>query len=402
MNIKRTIFLSLLLTNTLIVSANKGSSSKEKISFKFDKVISFAEQQYTKACSTLDITKGMPRNAHADGTWRQTGIRDWVSGFFPGSLWYIYELTGNQKWEKEARKWTEALEDVQSYDGNHDSGFMVYCSYGNGYRLTKDESYKQIILNTSQTLSTRYRPEVGTILSWGNIHQKNPTKHITIIDNMMNLEMLMWASKNGGSKKFADISITHSNTTLKHHFRKDGSSYHGVIYNPKNGEVINKRTYQGYNDETMWARGQSWGIYGYVMMYRETGMKKYLKMAMKCADRCIERLPEDVIPYWDYDAPGIPKREKDASAASIMASAFLEIYEHTGKIEYYNWAVKMLNTLSTKAYWPTKDNYQCIILHSVGHYPGNSEVNVNINYADYYYLEAIVRLKRLTETGSIF
>jgi len=402
MKIKNIILLCLFLTGAVSVSAKKEVTPKEKITFSFDNISSLAEKQYAKACGSLDISKGMPRNARPDGSWRQTGIKDWTSGFFAGSLWYIYELSGNKKWENEARKWTAPLADLQSYDGNHDTGFMVYCSFGNGYRLTGDADYKQIILNTAETLSTRFRPEVGSMLSWGNIHAKNPTQHITIIDNMMNLEMLMYASKNGGDHKLADLSVTHSNTTLKHHFRKDGSSYHGVIYNPNNGEVINKRTYQGYNDETMWARGQSWGIYGYAMMYRETGIRKYLKIAQKCADRCISRLPEDVIPYWDYDAPGIPKREKDASAAAIMASAFLEIYEHSGEIKYYNWAVKILNTLSTKTYLADKENYQCLLLHSVGHYPGDIEVNVNINYADYYYLEAVIRLKRLSEKGSIF
>lgn len=402
MKIKSIILLCLFSTVLISVSAKKGATKKEKIAFSFDDISAFAQKQYAKACASVDIGKGIPRNGRADGSWSQVGVRDWTSGFFPGSLWYIYELSGDEKWEIEARKWTAPLADLQTYDGNHDTGFMVYCSFGNGYRLTNDVDYKQIILNTSETLATRYRPAVGTMLSWGNIHAENPTMHITIIDNMMNLEMLMWASKNGGAKKLADLSITHSNTTLKHHFRKDGSSYHGVVYDANNGEVINKRTYQGYNDETMWARGQAWGIYGYAMMYRETGIKKYLKIAQKNADISIKRFPEDGIPYWDYDAPSIPKREKDASAAAIMASAFLEIYEHTGDVKYCNWAVKCLNELSSKKYLADKEDYQCLLLHSVGHYPGNSEINVNINYADYYYLEAIVRLKRLSEKGSIF
>ncbi|TXD53143.1 MULTISPECIES: glycoside hydrolase family 88 protein [unclassified Polaribacter] len=385
------ILIALCFFNSIILNAQEDIQEKEPITFNLAETIGFAESQFSKATSSLDIDKGFPRISNSDGTWLQVNARNWTSGFFPGSLWYLYELTGNKKWLKEAQKWTEPLSSLQTFSGHHDTGFMVYCSFGNGYRLTENKDYKDIIVNTSQTLTSRFYPNVGTIKSWDRGEH-----HITIIDNMMNLEMLMWASKNGGTKEMAKIAISHADTTLEHHFMENGAAYHGVVYNPETGAVINKRTYQGYNDTTMWARGQGWGIYGYSMMYKQTGDEKYLELALKTADLCIDRFPEDVVPYWDFDAPMIPKREKDASAGALMASAFLELYEHTNNLKYYNWAVKLLNELSSDRYLAKEEEYQCLILHSVGNYPKNSEVNVSLNYADYYYLEALVRLKKLS------
>ncbi|PQJ77124.1 glycoside hydrolase family 88 protein [Polaribacter glomeratus] len=384
------LIIALCFSNIIMVSAQIEVEKKEQITFNLAETIGFAEMQFLKATNSLDIKKGFPRESHIDGTWTQVNAKNWTSGFFAGSLWYLYELTENKKWQKEAEKWTAPLSSLQTFSGHHDTGFMVFCSFGNGYRLTKNNSYKDIILNTSKTLTSRFYPNVGTIKSWDR-----GTNHITIIDNMMNLEMLMWASKNNGTKEMADVALSHANTTLKHHFMENGASYHGVVYDPATGAVINKRTYQGYNDKTMWARGQSWAIYGYSMMYKQTGDKKYLEASIKTADLCISRFPEDVVPYWDFDAPMIPVRERDASAGAIIASAFLELYEHTNNIKYYNWVVKLLNELSSDAYLAKEGNYQCLLLHSVGNYPRNSEVNVNLNYADYYYLEALVRLKKI-------
>lgn len=388
------------ITALLVCFSIKAAEANPK-AFEYADIIQFAEQQYEKATSSLDVEEGMPRNNYKDGTWRQRKITDWTSGFFPGTLWFLYDLTGDEKWEAEARKWSEPLKGLQHWYGHHDTGFMVFCSIGNGLRLTDDPQYKPIILNTAKALTKRYNPKVQTIKSWGRMRPNDP-QHITIIDNMINLEMLMWAAKNGGDPYLAEVAIAHADTTAKHHFRPDGSTYHLVHYNPENGDVVKKVTNQGYADDSDWARGQAWAIYGFTMMYRETGDEKYLQVARKTAEHVMSILSEDMIPVWDFDAPEGVGREKDASSACILASAYLEIFEHTRDLRYFDWAIAMLNELSTDRYLAKENNYQGIILHSVGNYPRNTEIDEHVNYADYYYLEAIARLKRLEEHGSIF
>ncbi|MDF7805977.1 glycoside hydrolase family 88 protein [Pontiellaceae bacterium B12219] len=360
---------------------------------QIDEVFSFATAQYKKATDTLDPKDGMPRNSYADGTWRQVPLNDWTVGFFPGCLWYIYEQNQDPLWQAEARKWTEQLEPLKTFNGHHDVGFMIYCSYGNGYRLTQDPAYKAIILEASDALATRYRPTAKTIQSWGKMDDPNEKTYRVIIDNMMNLEMLLWAEENGGPETLRDIVLAHANTTMKNHFRPDGSNYHLLEYDPETGEVVAKKTAQGYADETMWARGQAWGIYGFTVMYRQTGDKSYLDFAEKIANTYLSRLPADGVPLWDFDAPD-DLLEKDASAAAIASSAFLELYEQTGKERYLQQAEATLAELSTDRYLAKGANYQGVLLHSVGHMPKRKEVDVNVNYADYYFLEALTRLKK--------
>jgi unsaturated chondroitin disaccharide hydrolase len=384
--------------------ACKPNVNKEKIllTFDIDQIMTLAEEKYTGAINSLPLNGRMPRNANADGTWKTVPLKDWTSGFFPGVLWQLYNYTEKDYWKDEAFKWTWPLADLKDYDGHHDLGFMIFCSFGNAYKLTNNPELLPVIVQSANTLATRFRPEVGTILSWGDIHDDSSDIHQTIIDNMMNLELLIWVAGKTGNKELEDIAITHANKTMQNHFRKDYSTYHVVVYNPENGEVITKRTHQGYSDDSMWARGQSWAIYGYTMMYRETGRTEYLEQARKAADCFISRLPEDVIPYWDFDAPDIPDEPKDASAAAIASSALIELYEHTGDLEYYNTAVRLLNKLSSDEYLAVDENYQCLLLHCVGNKNKNSEVDENIIYADYYYLEALNRLKSIISANEGF
>lgn len=363
---------------------------------EIDAVFSFAENQYQQATNSLDSKKGMPRNARSDGTWHQVAIKDWTSGFFPGCLWLIYENNQKKAWLSAARTWTAPLEPLKTYDRHHDIGFMVYCSYGNGYRLTQDREYKKIILTAAETLATRFRPSSQTIQSWGNIHQKNAKFYRVIIDNMMNLEMLLWASKNGGEEQLRDVALVHADTTLKNHFRSDWSTYHLLEYDAASGKVLTKKTHQGYANDSMWARGQAWAIYGYTMMYRETTDKAYLDVAEKAVATYLKRLPDDGIPLWDFDAPD-DLLQKDASAAAITSSALLELFVITGNPTYMKQAEKTLAELSSDRYLAKADDYQCLLLHSVGNMNKNSEVNVHINYADYYFLEALSRLKKIKQ-----
>ncbi len=342
----------------------------------------------------------LPRSIKAGETaWRFVPVRDWTSGFWPGALWYLFEYTGDEKWKTAAGRFTRMLTPLSTHPAqDHDLGFQVYCSFGNGYRLTKDPEYKAVLLRTADTLATLFNPKVGTILSWPWMKQDSGWTHNTIVDNMMNLELLFWASKNGGPHRLYDIAVRHAETTMRNHFRPDYSAYHVMLYNDSTGARIRGRTHQGYADESMWARGQAWAIYGFTMTYRETRDPKFLDFAQKIAGIYLKRLPADLVPYWDFDAPNIPDEPKDASAAAIVASALLElstlVQDPAAAENYRATAEKILATLSGEPYQSRAKN-SAFLLHCTGHKPGGSEIDVSIIYADYYYLEAMLRLRAL-------
>jgi len=372
-----------------------------------DQELNYCNEQIQKTLSRIGDTTMMPRNILAgQSEWNLVPVKieEWTVGFWPGILWYNYENTKSEEMLEAARHYTDILEPLTTLPAyDHDLGFQVFCSYGNGYRLTGDEKYKQIILNAADTLATLFNPKVGTILSWPREVEPNNWPHNTIIDNMLNLEMLYWAAANGGNKELYDIATKHAETTMKYHFREDGSSYHVAVYDTIDGHFIKGVTHQGYADDTMWARGQAWAIYGFTMVYRETKDKKFLRFAEKVTDIYLKRLSEDYVPYWDFDAPNIPDEPKDASAASIVASALLELSQleddPVKAVDYRNAAVNMLITLSSNEYQSREKN-SAFLLRSVGHKPNGSEINASINYADYYYIEALIRLSNLKSSQS--
>lgn len=360
------------------------------------KEFEFAAKQYEgMLASHPDITK-FPQSTNPDGTPRDMKSSWWCSGFFGGSLWYIYEFNKAPQWKEAAHKWTMAVEQEQYNKGTHDLGFMIYCPFGNGYRLTKNEAYKPIMLTGAQSLATRFDPKVGLIKSWNSF--KGGYNYPVIIDNMMNLEFLFWAAKESGNKDLYNLCITHADNTMKHHYRPDHSAYHVICYGP-NGEVLAKKNHQGAFDESSWSRGQSWGMYGYTVMYRETKDQKYLDHARNIADYLLSHpnMPADKVPYWDYNKPG---EERDASAGAILASGLLELSTYGGKNakNYYNTAVTILESLSKPPYKAElgKNNH-FILQHSVGHKLGNSEIDVPLVYADYYYLEGLLRYQALNK-----
>ena len=340
----------------------------------------------------------MPESFQGD-TLKTCNSSNWVAGFYPGTLLYLYEATKDKTLYNEALKKITLMDKEQYNTGTHDLGFMMYCSYGNLYRIKPDDAYKQILLNSARSLSTRFNPTVGCIRSWG---KSNDIKEFrVIIDNMMNLELLFWATKVTGDSSFYKIAVTHANTTMKNHFRPNYSSYHVVVYNPLTGAVIKKQTAQGAADASAWARGQSWGLYGYTIMYRFTKDKKYLEEAQHIAKFILSNpnLPADKIPYWDYDAPGIPNAKRDASAGAIMAAALLELSGYSGKAlskEYVSTASTILKTLSSPEYKAAiGTNGGFLLKHSVGSLPGNADVDAPLPYADYYYVEAMNRYQKL-------
>jgi uncharacterized protein YyaL (SSP411 family) len=330
-----------------------------------------------------------------DGQLKTASPTDWTSGFFPGTLWYLFEFSGDTKWKTAATDYTTRLESIQNFRGNHDVGFMLYCSYGNAQRLVPAPAYRAVLVQGARSLCTRYSPQVGLIRSWDFGAWKYPV----IIDNMMNLELLTWAARETGEPKFKDIAGSHADKTMANHFRPDASSYHVVDYDPATGAVRGKQTHQGFADSSAWARGQAWGLYGYTMMFRETGNTNYLEQAKRIATFILShpRLPADKIPYWDFDAPDIPNAPRDASAAAIIASALIEL---SGMVDAelarqcLDLARQQLLSLSSPAYLARLgENGGFILKHSTGHKPKNSEVDAPLNYADYYFLEALLRYR---------
>ena len=345
-----------------------------------------------------------PRNSEPDGTLNLVPSKDWTSGFFPGELWFLYEYTQNNFWKKKAQQHTDILEKEKMNGSTHDMGFKVYCSFGNGYRLTQDEHYKEVLLQSARTLAMRFKPAAGIIRSWD--HSTAKWVCPVIIDNMMNLELLFWATKESKDSTFYRIAVDHARTTMKHHFRPDFSSYHVIDYDTITGQVLKKNTHQGFADESAWSRGQAWALYGYTMCYRETQLPEFLEQAQNIEKYLFTHpnMPEDLIPYWDFDAPGIPDEPRDVSAATVIASALYELslYDPEKGERYRSNADKIIENL-TKHYRATlkKDN-GFLLLHSTGTKPTNTEVDVPIVYADYYFIEALMRKNKLEKTGKLF
>lgn len=322
--------------------------------------------------------------------------KDWTSGFFSGNLWQMYQLTGEAKYKERAILWNAFIEKEKFNNRTHDMGFKVFCSFGKALAVENNIKYKNIIVKSAQTLSTRFNTKIGAIRSWD--HNKELWDFPVIIDNMLNLELLFEASKISGDKTFENIAILHANTTLKNHFRKDNSCYHVVDYDTISGAPKNKVTHQGFTNESSWARGQSWAVYGFTMAYRYTKNKAYLKQAIATAKYYInyKTLPEDGIPYWDFNDTSIPNAPRDASSAAVMASALVELYSFTKNNAYLNYANKVINTLSSDKYvLKNTVNGPFILDHSTGNWPKKDEIDQPIVYADYYYLEAIIRKQSL-------
>ena len=366
-----------------------------------DTAITYCTRQAFKTLKDMPADKGsIPRSIlNGEGKWHYVDYKDWCSGFWPGILWDLYGATGDVILKEAAEKFTLMLLPMCGHSGfDHDLGFQMYNSFGNGYRLTAVPNYKQVLLRSADSLARLFNPRVGTILSWPPMVKKMGWPHNTIIDNMINLELLFWASKNGRGNHLYDIAVKHAETTMRNHFRPDYTSYHVVVYDTISGKKIKGVTHQGYADGSMWARGQSWAIYGFTMCYRETHKTEFLDFAQKVADVYLKELPADLIPYWDFNAPDIPDAPKDASAAAITASALLELSTFVpdqAKAEIYRRkAEDMLEKLSSSEY-QSRDKNTAFLLHSTGHKPNGTEINASIIYADYYYLEALIRLRKL-------
>lgn len=417
---KKTFYLtSILFLFFLSACKKQQNENNDVIKTDFD----FASKQLTFAMDEVD--KGIaneseesklkrekkgygplvaPRSIEEDGSLILVPSRDWTSGFFAGELWYMYEYTGDKKWEDAARKYTAPIEREKTNGITHDMGFKVYCSFGNGYRLTKDTTYRNIILESAYTLITRYKPNAKIIRSWD--HSTDKWDSPVIIDNMMNLELLFWAFNESKDSIFYNVAVNHAKTTLKNHFRPDYSTYHVIDYDTITGEVLKRNTHQGFSHESAWSRGQAWAIYGYTMCYRETQIPEFLEQAKHVANYIFTHpnLPEDLIPYWDYDAPEIPNEPRDVSAATVTASALYELslYDKDSSEKYIGWANTIIDNLSKNYLAKEGSDYGFLLLHSTGSKPGKFEVDKPLSYADYYFLEALLRKQKLEKGEKLF
>lgn len=356
-----------------------------------------AERQIELLCGDALREGRNPRTVEPDGQTSWIGKKfDWTEGFFPGTLWYMYQWTGDAVWETAARELQSTFEPHKDLS-YHDLGFIFNCSYGHGFRLTGDSAMLRVMVDAGNSLAGRFDPTVGSIKSWDEDKGWQGTRgwlFPVIIDNMMNLELLFELTLLTGERRYADIAVAHANTTMKNHFRPDDSSWHVIDYDPLTGEVRGRHTAQGFADESSWARGQAWGVYGYTICYRYTHDPAYLDMACRIADYIIRYpgMPEDKVPYWDYDAPDVPDAPRDASAAAITASALIELDGYAPGHGYYDYASQVVNSLASPAYSaPVGENNHFILMHSVGSIPHNNEIDVPLNYADYYYIEALLR-----------
>jgi len=373
-----------------------------------DNVFAFAESQLGYAIKCVQESQKQvsnkklvsPRSTEKDGNLRLVGPLDWCSGFFAGSLWQVFAYNHNNSWREKAASYTWPLEEVKFHKGTHDLGFMLYSSFGQAYRLTKEQSYKDVLIQAAKTLSSRYNPTVKAIRSWD--WNKNVWQYPVIIDNMINLELLFWATEATSDSTYYYIAVNHANTTMKNHFRNDYSSYHVVDYDPTSGDVRSKGTHQGYDDASVWSRGQAWGLYGFTMCYRYTKNSAYLNQAEKICDFFFSQseLPSDLIPYWDMKDPDIPNVARDASAAAVIASALYELsgYVNAEKGAHYRQlADAIIKNLIEHYQAEPNTNKGFLLLHSTGNHPNNDEIDVPLSYADYYYLEALSRKAKIEQ-----
>lgn len=363
-----------------------------------DEQLHYALKCTSEARKTAKGNKVNPRSIDKEGNLVLVGPKDWCSGFFAGTLWQMYQYSHMQFWRENAVSNTWLIESAKWYKGTHDLGFMIGDSFGKAYQLTGEQSYRDVMLQAARTLCTRYSPKVGCIRSWD--HNADRWTFPVIIDNMMNLEILFEAYKLTGDKSFYDIAVSHANVTMKNHFRDDYSSYHVVDYDPVTGTVRSRVTHQGYSDDSFWSRGQGWALYGYTMCYRYTHDLRYLEQAKNIAKFLfsLKNMPEDGIFFWDMKDPSIPDVPRDASAAALVASAFYELQAYVGAElgkQYIAYADKIVNSLIDHYQAPVGSNQGFLLLHSTGNKPANSEIDVPINYADYFYMEALRRKSML-------
>lgn len=392
----RISYIILIFGFFFLVSACKSNKREQKETTTVS-IDSLLQLRYTKLLAYPLDSVGFPRNYNLKTKKvRKVPSKDWTSGFFPGNLWHLYQLTNNSEYKKKAKAWTVFMEKEKLNGGTHDMGFKIFSSFGEGLKVAPNAHYEQVIIDAANTLSSRFNKNVGSLRSWD--FNRDIWEFPVIIDNMMNLELMFEATKISGDSTYHKIAVSHANTTLKNHFREDNSSFHVVVYDTITGKSKDKVTHQGYNANSAWARGQAWAIYGYTMCYRYTKDVKYLERAKASAKFYLSHpnLRKDGIPYWDFNDPEIPNAVRDVSAATIVSSAFYELTKYDNNPKYVAYADKVLKNLQTTEYiLDTNNDAPFILKHSTGNWPKNDEMDEPIVYGDYYFLEALLRKRNL-------
>lgn len=394
MRMKKCIGMALVLVAAASLSCTAFRTHAPALDSQAERCLRYSLLQMRRTAGEVGDSRRFPGAAPDGRAWKTADMYDWRSGFFAGCLWYGYEFSKDVAVKELAVKWTESLEPVKDFTGSHDVGFMMFCSYGNGYRLTGNPAYRQVLLRTAQSLAKRYNPRVGLIQSWNS---NDRWRYPVILDNMMNLELLFWAARNGGGPELRTIAETHALNTMKNHIRPDGSTFHVVDYDPRTGAVLARNTHQGYADSSTWSRGQAWGLYGFTMTFRETRNPKFLEAAVKIADYFIAHLPDDSIPFWDFQAPGIPNEPRDTSAAAIAASGLLEletlITDKKDRERYHRAALAILTSLCSPKYLTEGTGSSAVLRHATGSRPHGMDVDASLIYGDYYFMEALMRYR---------
>jgi len=394
MTLKKTVLALLLFCATV---AQAQLSVDRKLLKHIDGYLEDAAAQYKLLQQNRPAAEFPKTYFPVTGKYEWSNSGWWCSGFYPGTLLYLYQQTGDTALYNEALRMLQLLEKEKNNTTTHDLGFMMYNSFGNANNLKPSPQYKDIIITSARSLSKRFNPKTGCIKSWDS----KTEEFLVIIDNMMNLELLFRATAWTGDSSFYKIAVSHANTTMQNHFRDDNSSWHVLNYDTATGAVKRKRTAQGAADASAWARGQAWGLYGFTEVYRETKDPRYLQQAKKIALYIMNHpnWPKDKVAYWDFNAPNIPNALRDTSAAAIMAAALIELSQYGNGKEsemYIGTAGTILKTLSGKKYRAAPGtNGGFILQHSVGNIPGGTEIDVPLTYADYYYIEALIRYKNL-------
>ena len=395
MKFKITLLISLVLSVEL--SLAQSNLQTDTMYIRCTQTLDFAFDQANRLLKSLSGTQ-LPNCVNASGGLVQVGAADWTSGFFPGELWYLANYKNDASMQTNAKKYTQLLQSQQYTTNTHDLGFMMYCSYGNGLKMANVTVYKDVLVQSANSLQGRFSDVVGCMRSWDFGSYTYPV----IIDNMMNLELMFWATRTTGDSLYYKGAVSHALKTMKNHYRPNYSSFHLVDYDPSSGAVLKQQTVQGYSNSSSWARGQAWGLYGYAMCYNETGNIAFLNQARHIADYILSSLPADYVPYWDYNDPAIPNAPRDASAAAVAASGLLEMYRLGHDVAYLRAAEKILWNLSSPVYMnAANENQNMLLKHSTGNKPKNSQVDVPIIYADYYFVEALCRYVKLKNTVSV-
>ncbi len=396
------VFQTILVLGVFFSSCNLSYKAQKDDNVDVEDELVYCHEQIKRSLQMIKKDSCLlPRSINTlSDQWNMIDVYDWTSGFWPGILWYDYENTRDEVIKHEAERYTNCLIELLNpkHRGDHDLGFQFFCSFVNAYRITENPYYKQIALAGADKLASFFNPKVGTILSWAHIDKSMGWPHNTIMDNMMNLDLLFWAAKNGGNPDYYRIAESHARVTMENQFRPDYTNYHVAIYDTIDGSFIKGVTNQGYNNESCWSRGQAWAIYGFTMVYRETRNKEYLRFVEKLTEAYLKRLSDDYVPYWDFDAPSVPERPKDVSAAAVCASALLELsfLEDNQSLAAHYWTVaeRTLASLSSEKY-KCGNQKPAFLLHATGNLPAGYEIDASINYADYYYIEALYRYKKM-------